>query len=159
MLVYPLEIMNDYTALKGGFYQGFFKIDGDKYQTLPHQITDEWNFNITLRKRDYETPSNILNKRHTENQGMFFFIGTRAENKFWELYKSKPEMNNLKYDDSDDYSLDYSIMDSNVTEQQYINDIPDDDNKIAKYGTRICKKKQQKGAPPYSDCCMGELLK
>jgi hypothetical protein len=152
MLVYPLEIMNDYTALKGGFYQGFFKIDGDKYQTLPHQITDEWNFNLTLRKRNYETPSNILNKRHTENQGMFFFIGTRAENKFWELYKSKPEMNNLKYDDSDDYSLDYSIMDSNVTEQQYINDIPDDDNKIAKYGTSCgCADYFEGDFDPYSE--------
>ena len=71
MLVYPVEIKSDYTALKGGFYQGFFKIDGDKYQTLPHRINDEWNFNITLRRKDYDTPSNILNKRHSDNEGIF----------------------------------------------------------------------------------------
>lgn len=152
MFVYPVEVMNDYTALKGGFYQGFFKIDGDNYQTLPHQLSDEWNFNITLRKRDYDTPSNILNKRHANNQGLFFFIGTRAENKFWELYKSKPEMNELKYDDSDDYSLDYSIMDSTVTEQQYINDAPDTEEKVTQYGSSCgCTDYFADDFDPYSE--------
>ena len=51
MYVYPIEINEEYTAFKGGFYQGFFKINGDKYQTLPNRIKNEWNFNITLRKK------------------------------------------------------------------------------------------------------------
>jgi hypothetical protein len=54
VLSYPVECYDDYTALKGGFYQGFFKIDGSAYQTLPHQIDDEWRFNITLRPKQYE---------------------------------------------------------------------------------------------------------
>lgn len=133
MFVYPLEVKSDYTALKGGFYQGFFKIDGDKYQTLPHRIKTEWNFNITLRQQDYETPSNILNKRHNKNSGIFFFIGARAENKFWELYKLQDGIDELKYDDSDEYSVDYSIMDSNVVESQYIEDEPDYEEKVTQY--------------------------
>lgn len=133
MLVYPVEVKSDYTALKGGFYQGFFKIDGDKYQTLPHRIKTEWNFNITLRQQDYETPSNILNKRHNKNSGIFFFIGARAENKFWELYKLQDGIDQLKYDDSDEYSVDYSIMDSNVVESQYIEEEPDYEEKVTQY--------------------------
>lgn len=116
---YPIEINNEYTSLKGGFYQGFFKIDGDKYQTLPHRIDSEWNFTFTLRAMDYETPANILNKRHFNNEGIFFFIGTRAENKFWELYKSDEKMNEYKYDDSEDYTTDFDLMDSDVVESEY----------------------------------------
>ena len=114
-LTYPIEVKSDYTTLKGGFYQGFFKVNGDKYQTLPHRIDNEWNFNITLRKKDYETPSNILNKKHTNNIGFFFFIGTRAENKFWELYKVEDKIESFKYNNSDDYT----IMDCDVIETQY----------------------------------------
>ena len=105
--VYPIIKNDDYTSLKGGFYQGFFKINGDKYQTLPHTIDDEWNINIVLRKKNYDTPSNILNKRHNNNEGIFFYIGTRAENKFWELYKHTNEIDEYKiYDDyfTDDYN-------------------------------------------------------
>ena len=71
MFVYPIEVNEEYTAFKGGFYQGFFKINGDKYQTLPHHIKNEWNFNINLRKKDYDTHHNILNKRHIENKDIF----------------------------------------------------------------------------------------
>ena len=152
MLVYPVEIKSDYTALKGGFYQGFFKIDGDKYQTLPHRINDEWNFNITLRRKDYDTPSNILNKRHYDNEGIFFFIGSRAENKFWELYKIKPGMNDLKYDDSDDYTVDYSIMDSNVVDSQYIDEEPDTSEKKTEYGVSCnCTDYFAEDFDPYSE--------
>lgn len=152
MFVYPIEITDDYSALKGGFYQGFFKIDGDKYQTLPHQLTDEWNFNITLRKHEYETPSNILNKRHANNKGMFFFIGTRAENKFWELYKVKPEMEGLKYDDSNDYSLDYSIIDGKVIEHQYVEDELDTGSKITDYATSCtCSEYFADDFDPYNE--------
>jgi hypothetical protein len=152
MFVYPIEITDEYTALKGGFYQGFFKIDGDKYQTLPHQIKDEWNFNITLRKRNYETPSNILNKRHTNNKGLFFFIGTRAENKFWELYKMNPEMKQLKYDDSNDYNVDYNIIDSKVTEHQYIMNEPDTESKVTDYGVSCnCSDYFAEDNDPYSE--------
>lgn len=149
---YPLEHEKDYTALKGGFYQGFFKIDGNHYQTLPHRIGNEWNFNITLRPRAYETASNILNKRHPNNAGIFFYIGTRAENKFWELYKQTPEMAVLKEDESSDYCTDYNMTDSNVTKHQYHEDIPNRENRDDQYAnTCVCNEYFEEGFDPYGD--------
>lgn len=143
MFTYPIKLEDDYVALKGGFYQGFFKIDGDVYQTLPNRIDKEWNFVFELRRRDYETPLNILNKKHPNNSGMFFYIGTRAENKFWEVYQygmyNEENVNDTQYN-KDDYFVSsdsdggyikeqilldnvdlidsdgYTILDSNITE-------------------------------------------
>lgn len=124
LFTYPIEKNKDFISLKGGFYQGFFKIDGDDYQTLPHRIKTEWNINIELRPKDYSTPQNILNNRHSNNKGIFFYIGSRAENKFFELYKKNDYMKEyLK--EIDDYSLDYSMTDSEVVSCNYIdNDAP-----------------------------------
>lgn len=152
MQEYPVVPQKDYVSLKGGFYQGFFKIYGDKYQTLPYRIMDEWNISMTLRKRDYETPSNILNKRHVKNKGFFFFIGARSENKFWELYKSMPTTEELKYTDLDDYSEDYDIMSSNVTRHQYHEDIPNPENRDDGYGDLCeCTAYFQDGYDPYAE--------
>ena len=117
-LLYPIEKYDDYTALKGGFYQGFFKIHGGQYQTLPHEIETEWNFNITLRPQNYQVSSKTLNMRHPNNRGMFFYIGTRAENKFWELYKHDSNMENLNIN-GDNYCSDFDLTDTNVTYCQY----------------------------------------
>lgn len=133
MFTYPIEVNDEFTSLKGGFYQGFFKIDGDKYQTLPHLIKDEWNFNFNLRRQDYTTPSNILNNRHKNNRGIFFFIGTRAENKFWEMYKSNPEMNDFKYHDNNEYTNDYDMMNTSVNNHNYLEDEPRTDGRIDDY--------------------------
>lgn len=119
---YPLEKMDGYTAFKGGFYQGFFKAHGHEYQTLPHLIKNEWNFSFTLRRRDYETHANTLNKRYPDNAGTFFYIGTRAENKFWELYKKYEEYEIYNEKDSLDYSEDYDIEDSDVINHQFLED-------------------------------------
>lgn len=114
MFSYPTESCDKYTAFKGGFYQGFFKIAGDKYQTLPHTIDDEWHFNITLRPQEYDTQLSILNQHYPENKGIFFYIGTRAENKFWELYKRESSAEDYKREDADiNDKLD------NVPETQY----------------------------------------
>lgn len=76
-----------FLSLKGGFYQGFFKLEGYDYQSLPHIIEDEWNFEFVIRKRgDYQLKENIINNIHPDNNGIFFYIGTRAENKFAEIY-------------------------------------------------------------------------
>lgn len=76
-----------YLALKGGFYQGFYKLYGFDYQTLPDYIDDAWNIEMVIRPRpDYETTENIMNKKYPDNSGMFLYMGTRAENKFTEFY-------------------------------------------------------------------------
>lgn len=71
-----------YLALKGGFMQGFFKDSNCQYQVLPYEVEDTWNIEVTLRPRHYETKDNILNTKYPDNSGIFFYMGTRAENKF-----------------------------------------------------------------------------
>jgi len=89
--VYPMTLEEDfggkYFSMKGGFFQGFYKMFGLDYQTLPSYISDDWNMEFVLRRRsDYDVKVHTLNNLHPENKGMFFYMGTRAENKFWQLY-------------------------------------------------------------------------
>lgn len=101
MFNYPMSlVINDdkYISFKGGFYQGFFKLNGFNYQVIPDTIEDSWIMHFDIRPRsDYKVETDTINHVHPENKGMFFFIGTRAENKFWPFYKySKETMDNLK---------------------------------------------------------------
>lgn len=77
-----------YYALKGGFLQGFYKLFGFEYETLPTTIEDEWNLEFVLRPRDYEEKDNTLNNTHEDTDGIFFYMGTRAENKFAQFYNT-----------------------------------------------------------------------
>lgn len=85
---YPISINEDGSIkLNGGFYQGFFRSDDD-YAILPSEINGEWNLEFDLRKVNYEPEStNTLNDAHPNNKGIFFYIGTRAENKWVYLYE------------------------------------------------------------------------
>lgn len=91
---YPMSIEKEedgscYLSLKGGFYQGFYKLHNFDYQVLPNGPEYEWNLYFKIRPRtDYEVSDRVINHIHPENSGMFFYIGTRAENKFWQLYKT-----------------------------------------------------------------------
>lgn len=83
---------NKYLSFKGGFYQGFYKLEGYKYQTLPNKVNDSLLLHFDIRPRsDYEVKENSLNAIHGENSGIFFYIGTRAENKFWNFCKTDSE--------------------------------------------------------------------
>lgn len=89
--IYPMFLNDDETFIifKGGFYQGFYKIEGEEYQVLPNGIQNEMTFHFELRPRtDYIVDDNTINKLHPNNKGIFFYIGTRAENKFWPFYKT-----------------------------------------------------------------------
>lgn len=84
---YPVEMMKEgYAKLTGGFYQGVFKYFGFKHEILPSVIENEWNIEFVLRPQKYKTPKNILNDYYPKNNGIFFYIGTRAENKFAQFY-------------------------------------------------------------------------
>jgi len=84
---YPMELKEDYLEMKGGFLQGFFKVEGYDYQTLPSKMDNEWNLGFVLRPMDYEVSPKTMNTRHPQSNGIFFYMGTRAENKFWHYYK------------------------------------------------------------------------
>lgn len=86
---YPMEYVEDeYYTLKGGFFQGFYKLHGFDYQVLPQYIENEWNVEITLRPRYLITDEKTLNATHPENEGIFFFMGARAEDKFMQFYNT-----------------------------------------------------------------------
>lgn len=88
---YPLHVEKEGVKFNGGFYQGFFKTECDKYQVFPSKFEDGdvYNFEFTMKKCDLEKESTkTLNDKYPENKGIFFYIGTRAENKWVYNYDS-----------------------------------------------------------------------
>ena len=89
--IYPMEFVDEkekYISFKGGFYQGFYKLYGFNYQTLPNGPEKELGLYFQIRPRtDYEVDVKTINHIHPENNGIFFYMGTRAENKFSNFYK------------------------------------------------------------------------
>jgi hypothetical protein len=127
---YPSKIEtingNSFLKLQGGFYQGFFKLYQNKYQVLPTNLDNDWQLEFVIRPQDYETNSDILNRNHADTDGLFFYIGTRAENKFWYLYNHEednfPKNCLTHYDDGFTTTLpDKDYVDSGYT-CDYIND-------------------------------------
>ena len=77
-----------YHELYGGFYQGFYKLFGFDYEILPERVSKGWTVEMILRPRLYNeyTPLNTettLNEIYPQNKNIFFYLGTRAENKFY----------------------------------------------------------------------------
>lgn len=114
--IYPIKLINDpdcYFECKGGFLQGFFKTYGYDYQTLPHVIEEEWNMSFLIRPRsEYPVLEGTLNYEHPNNKGIFFFLGTRAENKFWEVDATDETKSGFTVSR---YNMDggYDVLDSN----------------------------------------------
>jgi len=89
---YPMELISgttllgDYMNFCGGFYQGYYKIDGTTYEILPNRVPKAWTAEFWLNKSDTlcsGTTGTTLNDVYPDNKGIFFYLGTRAENKFW----------------------------------------------------------------------------
>lgn len=88
--IYPMEKKNsgtfDYINFDGGFYQGFYKIDGYSYEVLPVRVEESWALEFWLKTgRDpiSGVTGTTINEIDPNNNGFFFFMGARAENKFW----------------------------------------------------------------------------
>ena len=110
-----------YFSFKGGFLQGFYKLEDYDYSVLPNNIDHDWNFQFVLRRRDYDVHYRTLNHVHPENKGMFFYLGTRAENKFWWLYKRHENINALfdKENNHDGYFTDFDPEEINIATGDY----------------------------------------
>jgi len=85
---------NPFVQFCGGFYQGFYKIDGYDYEVLPVRMNKGWTSEFVLNPNFEEYPgechnsnSKILNQDFPNNKGFFFYMGTRAENKFWNVWE------------------------------------------------------------------------
>jgi hypothetical protein len=93
--IYPIDLVSnplpigDAIKFCGGFYQGYYKIDNSTYQVLPDRVNKGWVADFYLKREDNcsgETGT-ILNDIYPNNKGFFFYLGTRAENKFWNIFE------------------------------------------------------------------------
>lgn len=89
---YPITIESgttgNYAQLCGGFYQGFYKLDGFDYQTLPNRYGNGWVCEMWVNKNELCSgcTGTTLNTTYPDNKGFFLYLGTRAENKFWNTF-------------------------------------------------------------------------
>lgn len=83
--IYPIAISGTDLVLNGGFLQGYYKIDGQDYEVLPNRYEQGWTMAIQLNPNGTESGS-TLNSIYPDNKGIFFYMGTRAENKFWNIF-------------------------------------------------------------------------
>ena len=77
-----------YQELYGGFYQGFYKLFGYDYDLFPSRMNKGWSVEMILKPRlinefSASTGQTTLNEIYPDNRNMFFYMGTRAENKFY----------------------------------------------------------------------------
>ena len=84
-----------YHELYGGFYQGFYKLFGYDYNIFPDRMNKGWSVEMLLKPRlidEYFPNSNetTLNVIYPENKNTFFYLGTRAENKFYHHADGSP---------------------------------------------------------------------
>lgn len=104
---YPYEIKDGYVSLKGGFFQGFYKVEGQEYQVLPNTLENDWNLEFVIRRKDYEIPEDTILAEYPENKGIFFYMGTRAENKFALYYDGTDKyIEEVFVKEEDDYIAD-----------------------------------------------------
>jgi hypothetical protein len=79
-----------FARLNGGFFQGFYKVAGYDYQVFPERVNLGWTSEILLRYRWTGDTSVGINNRYPANKGTFFFMGARAENKFYHYADGNP---------------------------------------------------------------------
>jgi len=86
-LVVDSGTIGNYVNLCGGFFQGYYKLDGYDYQVLPTRYDKGFSVETWLRPSSGCTSGGkILNDDYSGNTGFFFYTGTRAENKFWNVF-------------------------------------------------------------------------
>ncbi len=78
-------------TLNGGFFQGFFKLQGYDYDTFPVRTNQGWTAEFLLKYRWTGDTSVGINNRYPNNKGTFFYLGTRAENKFYHYPDGSPK--------------------------------------------------------------------
>jgi len=90
---YPIDFSGDsggmYAQFNGGFYQGYYKIDGSTYQVWPDRFKNGWVAEFWLKRDETHisfSGETKLNDIYPNNKGFFFYWGTRAENKFWNRF-------------------------------------------------------------------------
>ena len=117
---YPISFEECSAKLNGGFFQGFFKTECDKYQILPSSFDtgDDYYFEFTLKRCDLEPESDkTLNDKYPENKGIFFYLGTRSENK-WIYQYDKDDVDGLE--ECFELGVDDFVEDGEIDKKDYI---------------------------------------
>lgn len=126
---YDYEIEDDSVKLNGGFLQGFFKTEYDKYGVLPSLFRngESINFEFVLKPNEMKRESlPRMNDVYPRNNGLFLYLGVRSENKWIYMYdKISNELSYDEYiDDSDidvtKYKIDAFINFENDEESCYV---------------------------------------
>lgn len=94
-ITYPMTINNsptvgNYAHLCGGFFQGFYGVDEQPYQVLPNRYAKGWTVDFWVNRNGEvacNNPNPTLNDVYPDNEGFLFYLGTRAENKFWTVFE------------------------------------------------------------------------
>ena len=85
-----------YHKLYGGFYQGFYKLFGYDYEALPERTNKGWSVEMLLKPRIINdripgSGDTTLNEIYPNNKNTFFYLGARAENKFYHHADGHPK--------------------------------------------------------------------
>jgi hypothetical protein len=89
-------VIGRYVELYGGFYQGFYKLFGYDYDILPERMNKGWTVELILKPRffdEFVPPPGYttLNQIYPNNKNIFFYMGNRAENKFYHYADGSPK--------------------------------------------------------------------
>lgn len=115
------------SKLNGGWYQGFFRAnDGNEYQVLPTDLGNGWNFEFILNKEDFENDKLTFNDVYPNNKGIFFYIGTRAENKWWRKYLTEHDFEWCSKHAFGNEYVDSEYIENDTLNSHYIKDITDE---------------------------------
>jgi hypothetical protein len=111
-----VNTITDEITFNGGFLQGFYKLNGYDYEVLPNRFNKGWTIHTRIKRSGAEAPQDSLNELSTQmgnnTSGYFFYIGTRAENKFWNKFEGlNPEVDNQK-------EVDYEGVIETVSDEQ-----------------------------------------
>lgn len=84
-----------YHELYGGFYQGFYKLFGYDYEIFPERVNKGWSVELLIKPRLVDefilsSGETTLNTFYPDNKNIFFYFGTRAENKFYHHASGSP---------------------------------------------------------------------
>ena len=99
MISKSAETIGYYQELYGGFYQGFYKLFGYDYEVFPERVNKGWSVEMLLKPRVTEeytltgASKQYLNDLYPQNAGTFFFLGARAENKYYHNASGSPQSN------------------------------------------------------------------
>lgn len=73
------------STFNGGFYQGYYKLDGYEYQVLPNRYLDGVTFEMEIEKRNFTNTCADkirLNDFFEGNEGFIFYYGLKTESPY-----------------------------------------------------------------------------